>query len=188
MKEETCNKAYITTISGRRFDPTAPDREDIDITDIAHSLSLICRANGHFKAFFSVARHCVNCEKEAAARGYPVRVRLLCLLHDAAEAYMGDMTRPLKRQLPYYRECEARLIGDILAALDIDPPDEEEAALVKEIDDAMLCHEFRIFNGDVLITPPPVIHIHIEHSECPFTETKAEFLELYHALREEVQS
>ena len=64
------NKAYITTIGGRRFDPVDPAQEDIDITDIAHSLSLICRANGHFREFFSVARHCINCAREAEARGY----------------------------------------------------------------------------------------------------------------------
>ena len=102
------SKTFITTIGGRSFDPLSPGISDIDINDIAHSLSLICRANGHFSCFFSVARHCINCSEEADARGFGARIRLLCLLHDATEAYIGDMTRPLKRQLPYGLPLDSR--------------------------------------------------------------------------------
>ena len=179
------NKAYITTIGGRRFDPVDPARGDIDIGDIAHSLSLICRANGHFRVFFSVARHCINCAKEAEARGYSPRVKLLCLLHDATEAYIGDMTRPLKRQLPYYCLCEKQLYRNILTGLGIAEPNETEESLVKAVDDAMLYHEFLTFNGDRLMTVPPVIHVPIEQSERSFAETKEEYLQLYRILREE---
>ena len=177
------NKAFITTIGGRRFDPTSPALKDIDVEDIAHSLSLICRANGHFREFFSVARHCINCAHEAEAREYAPRIRLLCLLHDATEAYIGDMTRPLKRQLPNYCACEERLYADILTALGIPAPTAEETALVKEIDDCMLYHEFRTFNGDILLEEAPEIHVEIEHSERPFLETKAEYLALYDVLK-----
>ena len=69
------NKAYITTIGGRKFDPTSPEEKDIAIEDIAHSLSLLCRANGHFTEFFSVGRHCLNCAAEAEARGHGARER-----------------------------------------------------------------------------------------------------------------
>ena len=179
------NKAFITTIGGRRFDPTSPDLGDISMEDIAHSLSLICRANGHFREFFSVARHCINCAREAEAREYAVRIRLLCLLHDATEAYIGDMTRPLKRQLLTYCACEERLYADILTAFGIPAPTDEENALVKKIDDCMLYHEFHTFNGDILFEEVPDIHVEIEHSERPFLETKAEYLALYHQLREE---
>lgn len=182
------NKAYITTIGGRRFDPTAPEGKDIDIDDIAHSLSLICRANGHFRTFFSVARHCINCAREASERGYSHHVQLLCLLHDATEAYMGDMTRPLKRQLPYYCDCEKRLAGDILTALNVVAPTDAEAVLVKKIDDCMLYHEFKTFNGDILFEKAPEIHIAIVDSERPFLETKAEYLALYEKLRKAVQT
>lgn len=181
------NKATITTIGGRRFDPTAPEEKDIVIEDIAHSLSLLCRANGHFREFFSVGRHCLNCAAEAAARGYGTRVELLCLLHDATEAYMSDMTRPLKRQLPYYRDCEERLFLRILHALDVAPPTALEAALVKEIDDCMLYHEFRTFNGDILLEKAPDIHIAIAGGEVPLAETKAAYLARYHALRESLR-
>ena len=73
---------YITTYTGDHFDPTLPDAEHLHIEDIAHALSLICRGNGHVKTFFSVGSHCINCAKEAAARGYSDRLVLACLLHD----------------------------------------------------------------------------------------------------------
>ncbi len=181
------NKAFITTIGGKRFDPVSPEAEDIDIDDIAHSLSLICRANGHFREFFSVARHSINCAKEAKARGFGARIQLLCLLHDATEAYMGDMTRPLKRQLPYYCECEQRLHGQILHALGIPAENQSESAVVREIDDCMLYHEFRIFNGDLLSDRVPALHAEtdIGRSEAEFSQTKAEFLEMYQRLTAE---
>ena len=59
--------SYITTVSGIHFYPLDPNPDDIDIKDIAHALSLICRANGHFKYFYSVAQHCVACANEAIA-------------------------------------------------------------------------------------------------------------------------
>ena len=73
----------ITTYSGEAFDPAQPDSQKIHIADIAHALSLLCRANGHFKRFYSVGQHCVNCALEAQARGYRPQVQLACLLHDA---------------------------------------------------------------------------------------------------------
>lgn len=176
------SKVFITTIGGRSFNPLSPDVRDIDIGDIAHSLSLICRANGHFSEFYSVARHCINCMKEAKARGFSARMRLLCLLHDATEAYIGDMTRPLKRQLPFYCECEERLHVHILEKFGIPPENASEARNVRRIDDCMLYHEFLLYNGDVLFEEPPEIHIEIAHTEKPFAETKAEFLAAFKKL------
>ena len=83
-------KNEISTINKIRFDPTNPCEDDIDIRDIAHALSMMTRANGHFTEFYSVARHSVNCALEATARGYSKRVALFCLLHDSAESYIGD--------------------------------------------------------------------------------------------------
>ena len=179
------SQTFITTIGGRSFDPLAPATEEIDIHDIAHSLSLICRANGHFSEFFSVARHCINCAREAEARGAGARMQLLCLLHDATEAYVGDMTRPLKRQLPYYCECEARLHRRILERFGIPSENPSETGTVREIDDCMLYHEFLLFNGDRLYDVPPEIHVDILHSEQEFRKTKAEYLDMFNKLMRE---
>ena len=76
----------IMTHSKKMFDPLHPKTELIDIEDIAHALAMLCRANGHFKTFYSVCQHSINCMHEAVARGYSRRVQLGCLLHDASEA------------------------------------------------------------------------------------------------------
>ena len=179
------SKICITMIGGCSFDPLAPELGDIDINDIAHSLSLICRANGHFSEFYSVARHCLNCAREAEARGMGARMRLLCLLHDATEAYIGDMTRPLKRRLPDYCSCEQRLHERILERFGIPGETGGEEAAVRDIDDCMLYHEFLLYNGDRLYDAPPEIHIEIAGSERACMQTKTEFLEMFEKLMRE---
>ena len=103
------NMSHITTYTGKHFDPLAATADEIDITDISHALHLLCRANGHFPHFYSVAQHSINCAKEAVVREYSKRIQLGCLLHDASEAYMSDVTRPLKKLLPDYLKAEDRL-------------------------------------------------------------------------------
>ena len=97
--------------------PLNPRKEDFRISDIAHALSLMTRANGHFLHFYSVAQHCLNCSYEAEARGYSRRMQLALLLHDASEAYLSDVTRPVKAGMPRYREIEAHLSESFLMPL-----------------------------------------------------------------------
>jgi hypothetical protein len=130
------------TYMGRNIDPLSPRADGIDIRDIAHALSLLCRANGHFPSFYSVAQHSIFCMKEAEARGYSSRVQLLCLLHDASEAYISDIIRPVKRVLPGYVEIEQKLHSAIFEKYLSPIPSEEELKQVSEIDDALLYHEF----------------------------------------------
>lgn len=134
--------SYITTFTKRHFDPINADIDDIEIADIAHALSLLCRANGHFEHFYSVAQHSLNCVKEAKARGYSERVQLGCLLHDASEAYLSDVTRPMKAQLPKYFEVEEKLQNAIFNKWINPSLTEEERKQVFEIDDTVLYHEF----------------------------------------------
>lgn len=97
-------QAWIQTYSGRRFNPMAPIPESIVIQDIAHALANQCRFSGHVKNFYSVAQHCVLvsyiCDSQDALWG---------LLHDATEAYLVDVPRPIKRsgKLEGYIQCEA---------------------------------------------------------------------------------
>ena len=105
--------SYILTYKKKEFYPLSPKAEDIDIEDIAHALSLLCRANGHFKHFYSVGLHSLNCAYEAIARGYSENVVLGCLLHDGSEAYLADITRPVKKHLSKYLEIENVLQGKI---------------------------------------------------------------------------
>ena len=92
---------WILTHTGKRFDLFEPDVDMIDPRDIAHSLAHLCRFNGHTREFYSVAQH--SC---LVADLVPAEHKLAALLHDATEAYLGDMTRPLKEWMPHYRGFE----------------------------------------------------------------------------------
>jgi len=77
--------------SGVMYYPADPDPSSICIEDIAHALSMLCRFNGHSKFHYSVAQHSV-----LVASFLPPELALLGLMHDAAEAYTGDMIQPIK--------------------------------------------------------------------------------------------
>lgn len=177
------DKNCISTVTHIRFDPTEPKYENIEIEDIAHALSMMTRANGHFTEFFSVARHSINCSLEAANRGYSKRVQLLCLLHDAAEAYIGDMTRPLKLKIPEFSEIEKKY-QKIIFEKYIGNVTDEEKSLTRNIDDAMLYYEFLKYNGEKLLDDVSSISIDLDKSIKSIEETKQEFLMLFKSLTE----
>lgn len=170
-------KDNIYTYSGVSFAPLSPRLEDIAPADIAHALSLMCRANGHFKRFYSVGQHCLACENEARARGLSERVRLGCLLHDASEAYLSDITRPVKRGLLEYQKAEKRLQDAIYRRFGLDPDDGELMRRISEIDDAMLYFEFLELGGLALFeTAPYVAEMPVFSSEA-FERTEEQYLQ-----------
>ena len=132
----------ITTYSGVSFYILDPKEEEILDRDIAHSLSLLCRANGHFKHFYSIAQHALNCLLEARMRGFNTRVQMACLIHDGSEAYISDITRPVKQYLPAYREIETSIQSLIFQKYGVGDLTEEEKAQLALVDDILLYHEF----------------------------------------------
>ena len=90
--------------SGENFWPLDPKSEEVDINDIAHSLALQCRFNGHCNSFFSIAQHSVFVSKIVSPEQ-----ALAGLLHDASEAYIGDIVSPLKKFLFEFREIEKNI-------------------------------------------------------------------------------
>ena len=94
---------WMQTYSGKRYYPVDPRIEDVDINDIAHALSHLCRYGGHCSRFYSVAEHSV-----LVSQVVPTEYALQGLLHDATEAYCVDIPRPLKRFLSNYAEIEHR--------------------------------------------------------------------------------
>lgn len=175
----------IMTCSHKMFDPLNPEVELIDIHDIAHSLSMLCRANGHFRSFYSVGMHCVNCAKEAIARNYSRKVQLACLLHDGSEAYLSDVTRPVKEEIPRYREIEDPLQDVIWQKFLGEALTEEEYRQVFEIDDDILENEFPALMGAKLKETVPALRSEPQFQFEDFQKTEKEFLALFHALSKE---
>ncbi|MBF0180285.1 MAG: phosphohydrolase [Magnetococcales bacterium] len=101
---ESRREGWIQTYTGLRFWPTDARPDEVEIRDVAHALAMLCRFNGHCRRFYSVAEHSVH-----VSRIVPPEDALWGLLHDASEAYLADLPRPLKRLMPAYREREAAL-------------------------------------------------------------------------------
>lgn len=176
------NKDFIITFSKQKFSPLRAKAEDIDIVDIAHALSLMCRANGHIRHFYSVAQHCLNCSREAKARGCSDEVQLACLLHDASEAYISDITRPVKRSLPQYTEIEDVLQNRIFDRFNLVRLKVEEFELVKEIDDCMLYYELLDLMGEEIFEERPEIVGAPDLEQRDFIAVKEDFLAEYERL------
>lgn len=106
---------YISTFKGNRFYPAEPRIDGIDIEDIAHGLAYQCRFNGQTSAFYSVAQHSLM-----VADLVPPALHRAALLHDAAEAYLGDMVKPLKVLVPEFGHIEAGVTHLIARAFGVD--------------------------------------------------------------------
>lgn len=109
---------WIQTFTGRQFFPLDPRADDVCLPDVAHALANVCRFNGHVRRFYSVAEHSVRVSilaerlaSEAAAEFDPKAAARWGLLHDATEAYVCDLARPLKQapEFAAYREAEKNL-------------------------------------------------------------------------------
>lgn len=129
---------WIGTFSGIQIAPLDPDPDNVRIEDIAHSLANQCRFTGHTKEFYSIAQHCY-----LTSRLVPKEYQLQALLHDASEAYLADLARPIKKAPglgEIYMEVEERLEEAIAKKFNIPHPWHET---VKAADAVMLWTEMR---------------------------------------------
>jgi 5'-deoxynucleotidase YfbR-like HD superfamily hydrolase len=124
-----------TTYTGRRVDIKNFTVDDIIVEDIAHSLAHLCRFGGHTRSFYSVAQHSVR-----VAYHVPRELMLEGLLHDATEAYVVDLPRPIKRLLPDYMAMEDVIWSIITQRFQM--PWGKVSAAVKEADEAVLVAEW----------------------------------------------
>lgn len=121
MKKENLHAPNcIRTHTGKYIDVFNLNIEDIDIKDIAHALSQVPRFGGHLPRFFSVAQHSINCTKITKNN------KLEALLHDASEAYILDMPKPIKNRLPDYCKLEKYIMGKIFTKFDLNYPISKE--------------------------------------------------------------
>jgi hypothetical protein len=128
---------YFRTFTGRRVHFLAPSPDEIDIDDIAHSLSYQCRFLGHTDGFYSVAQHSV-----LVSELVPEGDALWGLLHDTAEAYLGDLPAPIKREpgMCAYRATEDRLLEAVALRFGLPP---KVPKSVRQADRVVLATEFR---------------------------------------------
>lgn len=177
--------SWIQTFTGKAFYPLRPRAEDVDIRDIAHALALRCRFCGHCRVYYSIAEHSVR-----VSRILPAHLAMAGLLHDAAEAYLADMSRPVKHamyvhqagQIESFDTVENRVLEAITEALHLPPIDYDTVA---EADTILLATEAR----DLMAPPPEPWELGVsalaERIE-PMTPAEAEaaFLERFAELQE----
>jgi hypothetical protein len=115
MKTDTQYKAatFIETYTGRAFWPLAPTMDALSVIDIAHALSNQCRYSGHVQFFYSVAQHCCLLATWMGKHGGSALDCLQILMHDAPEAYLVDIPRPVKQYMPQYRVWD-HAINDVI--------------------------------------------------------------------------
>lgn len=172
----------IITYTGRRVDLCDPDPASIDILDIAHALAMQCRWNGHTTKFYSVAQHSVMVSDLV-----PTDEALIGLLHDAAEAYLGDVVRPLKqmygRTWTAIENCMSVAIGRRFGVKLLTLPES-----VQEADDILLATEARdlMREGCVILDrdgfPRLCSPLTNPIRPCGPEIAQAEFLQRFHSL------
>ncbi len=187
MSDKTTD--WIQTYTGKKFYPLEPDIEDINIADIAKALSHICRFNGHCDRFYSVAEHSLGCLGIARRMGLSYQDRYAALMHDAAEAYLSDVVRPVKRFLQGYSFYEYRLEELIAKKYGLIFPFSQ---VVIKIDNIMLATERRdLFHnphpwGSLTEEPTDIFNVSkpIAHGAINIMQAfLAEFMNLRKALR-----
>lgn len=168
---------WMQTFTGGVFWPMDPRPEEVDIADIAHALANACRYAGHVRRFYSVAEHSVLLSRHFSSLPH----RRWALLHDATEAYLVDVPRPVKPFLPGYREAEDAVMRVVAARFGLGGDTIPEA--VKIADGRILCDEReQAMNPCVLdwnlVGPPLGVTLRF----WPPDVAKAEFLIAYREL------
>ena len=129
------------------MNPFDPDPEQLDAGDIARALANLSRFGGHTRAFYSVAQHSVIVSQLVEERGGDAEDAFAALMHDATEAYLGDMPHPIKHRSALgtaFREAEQDLERAIRERFRIKPDVPE----IKRVDRALLATERRFFSGE----------------------------------------
>lgn len=129
---------WITTYTGKQFHFLAPQPDEIDIIDIAHHLSLVCRFVGACREFYSVAEHSIR-----VAEIVPDEYKLHALLHDASEAYMPDLPRPEKAELPEFKRMEINILAAVGDKFLPEGWHKKDSKIIKQADNILLATEAR---------------------------------------------
>lgn len=174
----------MTTYTGKVFNFIEPEISSICIEDIAHGLSLECRFQNQSRVHYSVAQHSIIVSRLVLGSTVVgmscTMLRRIALMHDAAEAYLGDVCKPLKRLLPDYRAIEDRVQRAIFKRFGLPA---EVPACVKDWDARLLANEGTSFMGpdwhDAMFPPDPEIG---PISPWSAAESEVQFLKMHELL------
>lgn len=153
MIAENQTHGMICTYSGVLIEPLDPKPDYILIEDIAHALSNQCRFTGHVRKFYSVGEHSVRVSHWLEGERQGIGMAFIGLMHDASEAYLADIARPVKRQpeiSQFYKTAEQRLEAVIADKFSYEYPYPE---IVKRADDVLLRSEQRDLMPDIIRIP-----------------------------------
>ncbi len=174
-------KDWIQTYTVKQFYPRNPQPDDVDIYDIAHHLSQICRFVGACEYLYSVAEHSIHVSHKV-----PKEYALWGLLHDAAEAYIGDIAGPTKQNMYLFKEIEQKILHVVATHFGLEWPMPQ---IVKDVDSRMLATERRDVmkpsDFDWGLTAEP----YKQYIKVPMDSIQAEvsFLSRYDIIRKENQ-
>tara|TARA_R110002153_G_scaffold58217_2_gene159660 strand:+ start:2249 stop:2779 length:531 start_codon:yes stop_codon:yes gene_type:complete len=171
---------FTHTFSGKHLTFLDPKEDQIVLEDIANSLSKNCRYCGAVNKFYSVAEHSVLIAEKVLALGGDKQEALGALMHDASEAYLSDIPRPIKPHLVGYQEMEDRLSKVIFSKFKLEPITER----VLHLDYNIVADEAKVLFNNV---PEWVSHyeeIGVEVLGLGYEESSALFLETYYKLTE----
>jgi uncharacterized protein len=179
---------YIQVNSGGTFYVLDPRPSDIKVEDIAHSLSNLCRFTGHGDRFYSVGEHSIHCARIARKLGFSTLQQLYALGHDASESVMNDLARPVKQNIPQYKEIEDNVMKTMWEVMGLPEPSEEDYQIVKMLDNTLLLHELTQLMKRDTTTYPDVEHFPVSVDLSVgygAGESKQDFLAIYNELMNE---
>ena len=169
---------WMQTYTGLQFWPLDPRPSEISITQLAPALSLLCRYGRHTTRFYSVAEHCCHVHDFASPQN-----KLWALLHDASEAYIADIIRPIKPYLPGYKDAERKVMRAVCERFGLYP---EEPVEVSVLDKRILGDEA----AQVMSHPPEKWYyigepLHVTIQGWLPAQAEAEFLDRFCRLAKE---
>lgn len=171
----------IGTYTGGEFYPLDPEPSEVDLPDIANGLANTCRYAGQCQFYYSVGTHSLYVSEELAEQG--PQVQLYGLLHDAAEAYVSDVPRPLKRELENFADIESNVLDAVWTGLGVPAPTDSQWETVMAADDQLFRYE-----ADTLLAefePPSVPDLSYELSPCSPEEVRERFVDRVRELRQQ---
>ena len=186
---ETRKGKYMETFTGEFFYPVDPRIEEVNIRDIAHGLSLICRFGGQCKYFYSVAQHCLNVSHDLKKQNFDEVIQLYGLLHDASEAYISDIVSPLKPELPDYKSYEKKIEEAIYNRFGLDYPTEEIHSIIKRSDIDVFCNEALVLmkNNNNWIGTFDYRKLNIDLRQRSMNEVEKEYIETQKRLSRKIK-